>query len=205
MRLKLLKNKELLNFLWRHDHHFQPSEIDFAMNHLHSVPRELSVYMHFSTISNKEIHCKQLEIKKLEVFLVYSEEIRSKSAKNDSGGPFSSLNSSSHIGFFSNWLLPQVVSTLYQRFTQRRPWAAKSANQQTQRPLDSSLEIQAPVPSDLQPAQRSRQLSGAQDQHQLPVSTTRQQHQISISFQFPPPGSSTTSANPQQGNQPTSC
>ena len=37
------------------------------------------------------------------------------------------------------------------------------------------------------------------------ASTTRQQHQISISFQSPPPGSSTTSASLQQGIQPTSC
>ena len=46
------------------------------------------------------------------------------------------------------------------------------------------------------------------NQHQLPVSATRQQHQISISFhhqtaapisfQFPPPGSSTTSASPSK-------
>ena len=73
-------------------------------------------------------------------------------------------------------------------------------------PLDSLLEIQASVPviysqpqrsRHLFPViysqpQRSRQLSAALNQ--LPVSTTRQQHQISISFQPLPPGSSTKSA-----------
>ena len=41
--------------------------------------------------------------------------------------------------------------------------------------------------------QRSRKLSAAPNQHQLSVSTTSQQHQIS--FQFLPPGSSTKSAS----------
>ena len=44
-----------------------------------------------------------------------------------------------------------------------------------------------------------------QNQHLLPVSSTRQQHQTSISFQFLPPSSSTTSASLQQGIQPISC
>ena len=37
--------------------------------------------------------------------------------------------------------------------------------------------------------------AAAPHQHQLPVSTSRQQDQISISFQLPPPGSSTKSAS----------
>ena len=47
--------------------------------------------------------------------------------------------------------------------------------------------------------------AAAPNQHQLPGSTTRQQHQTSISFQAPPPGSSTTPASLQQGTQPISC
>ena len=59
--------------------------------------------------------------------------------------------------------------------------SAKSANQHT------------PVAPG-QP-QRSRQPPSAANHPQLPVSTTRQQHQISISFQLPPPDSSTKSAS----------
>ena len=44
--------------------------------------------MHFLTISNKEIHRKPLEIKNLEVSLVYCEEIGLKSAQTAPGGPF---------------------------------------------------------------------------------------------------------------------
>ena len=61
-----------------------------------------------------------------------------------------------------------------------------SQNQQNQQTARTAHTPAAPG----QP-QRSRQLSAAPNQHQLTVSTTRQQHQISISFQFPPPGSST--------------
>ena len=87
--------------------------------------------------------------------------------------------------------------------------------------LQPALEIQAPVPSDLQPSPEIQATSNStksasassfdhqaaapnqhqlpvsttrqqhQNQHQLPVSTTRQQDQISISFQLPPPDSST--------------
>ena len=50
-----------------------------------------------------------------------------------------------------------------------------------------------------------KHLDIGKNQHQLPTSTTRQQHQTSISFQSPPPGSSTTSASLQQASKPTSC
>ena len=92
--------------------------------------------------------------------------------------------------------------------------ATKSANQHTPVAPGQPPDIQAAAPN------------------QLPASTTRQQHQISISFQLPPPDSSiksasassfhhqaaapnqhqlprpdssTTSASCQHGNQPTSC
>ena len=72
--------------------------------------------------------------------------------------------------------------------------------------LDSLLEIQIPIPSDLQPAPeiqaticstKSASTSSFYHQaaapNQLPVSSTRQQNQIS--FPFLPPGSSTKSVS----------
>ena len=67
----------------------------------------------------------------------------------------------------------------------------------SQRPLDSPLEIQASVPVIYSQPQRSRQLSATPNHHQLPVSTTRQQHKISISFQpLHQPASSKASSQP---------
>ena len=102
-----------------------------------------------------------------------------------------------------------------QRITQGRLQPAnqqKSANQHTpaapgQPPRDPGTHWSMFPVIHSQP-QRSRQLSAsvssshhqtaAPNQHQLPVSTTRQQHQTSYqhqtSFQFPPPGSSTKPA-----------
>ena len=77
-----------------------------------------------------------------------------------------------------------------------------------QQPLDSPLEIQRPVPSDLQPAPEIQPTicstksalassfhhqTAAPNQHQLPP--PGRSTKISISFQFPPQGSSTKSAS----------
>ena len=83
--------------------------------------------------------------------------------------------------------LLQIVSTLYQEIHPRKVTSKISGNQQNQwistpqQPLDNP--------------QTSRQPPSAVNQPQLPASTTSQQHQISISFQPPTPGSSTKSAS----------
>ena len=62
--------------------------------------------------------------------------------------------------------------------------------------LDSIPEIQAIISSTKSASASSfHHQTAAPNQHQLPASTTRQQHQISISFQLPPPDSSTKSAS----------
>ena len=62
--------------------------------------------------------------------------------------------------------------------------------------LEPAPEIQATVCSTKSVSAFSfHHQAAAPNQHQLPVSTTRQQYQTSISFQLPPPDSSTKSAS----------
>ena len=58
-----------------------------------------------------------------------------------------------------------------------------------------SISFQFPPPSSSTKSAFSfYHQAAASNQHQLPASTTRQQHKISISFQLPPPGRSTKPA-----------
>ena len=91
----------------------------------------------------------------------------------------------------------------------------EGSNQQ----ISISSQNQHFQPESAAPNQHQLLVSTTRQQHQISfqlsppdsstksasASTTRQQHQISISFQLPPPGSSTTSAILQQGIQPISC
>ena len=95
-----------------------------------------------------------------------------------------------------NWLFCRESYPLcIWRFTQGR-WPAKSANKHTPVAPGQPPEIQATICSTKSASASSfHHQAAAPNQHQLPVSTTRQQHQITISFQSPPPGSSTKSAS----------
>ena len=121
----------------------------------------------FLPILDTETHCKPLEIENLDIFLAYCEETGSKSAKNAPGGPFQAWTES-QIDCFAMSHIHSVSRGIPSEGSsfQQISKTSKSA---------SSFHHQAAAPN------------------QLPVSTTRQQHQIS--FQFLPPDSSTKSAS----------